>query len=71
MSVLDSDIFDVKLFRQLPLYIRIDVLKGRPLHSRGISCIYEIAYEAISEYGEFVTLGIVKYGMCKRLEYVI
>lgn len=53
MSVLDSDIFDVKLYRQLPLYIRIDVLKGRLLYSRDISRVYEIAYDTIKDYDEF------------------
>lgn len=53
MSAIDSSIFDVKLFRQLPIYIRIEVLKGRLLYSGKISNVYEIAYETIKEYEEF------------------
>lgn len=53
MSNIDSNILDIKLFRQLPLYIRIEVLKGRLLYSKDDSRIYEIAYDTIKEYDEF------------------
>ena len=53
MSTIESNIFDIKLFRQLPLYIRIDVLKGRLLYSKDISRVYEIAYDTIKDYDEF------------------
>ena len=53
MSSIESSTLDIKLFRQLPLYIRIDVLKGRLLYSRDVSKVYEIAYDTIKEYDEF------------------
>ena len=53
MSTVDSNILDIKLFRQLPLYIRIDVLKGRLLYSRDNPKVYEIAYDTLREYDEF------------------
>ncbi|MCL4358658.1 MAG: nucleotidyltransferase domain-containing protein [Candidatus Thermoplasmatota archaeon] len=53
ISSIDSNILDIKLFRQLPLYIRIDVLKGRLLYSKDVSRVYDIAYDTIKEYDEF------------------
>ena len=53
MSTINSNILDVKLFRQLPLYIRIEVFKGRLLYSKDDSRVYEIAYDTIKEYEEF------------------
>ena len=49
-----SDIFDVKLFKQLPLYVQIDVFKGRLLYSRDLQAVYDVAYETISEYEDFM-----------------
>ena len=53
MSTINSNIIDIKLFRQLPLYIRIEVFKGRLLYSKDDSRVYEIAYDTIKEYDEF------------------
>ncbi len=53
MSKVDSIILDIKLFRQLPLYIRIDVFKGRLLYSKRGHRIYEIAHDTLKEYEEF------------------
>ena len=53
MSTINSNILDIRLFRQLPLYIRIDVLKGRLLYSKDVPRVYEIAYDTIKEYDEF------------------
>ncbi len=53
MSSINNNILDIKLFRQLPLYIRIDVFKGRLLFSKDISRVYELAYDTIKEYDEF------------------
>ncbi|MHB8395900.1 MAG: nucleotidyltransferase domain-containing protein [Thermoplasmataceae archaeon] len=52
---IDSDIFDIKLFKQLPLYVQIDVFKGRLLYSRDLqAAVYDVAYETISEYEDFM-----------------
>lgn len=53
ISTIDSNILDIKLFGQLPLYIRIDVFKGKLLYSKDDSKVYEIAYDTIKEYDEF------------------
>lgn len=53
MSAAGSDIFDIKLFRQLPLYIRVDVFKGKLLYSKDSLKVYEIAYDTLREYEEF------------------
>ncbi len=52
MAAVDTDRFDIKLFRQLPLYIKIEVFKGKLLHSRDESQAYELAYGTIREYEE-------------------
>ncbi|AKA47950.1 hypothetical protein IX51_01315 [uncultured archaeon] len=53
MSVISSDLFDIKLFRQLPLYIKIEVFKGKLLYSRDMQQVYLVAYETIEDYDEF------------------
>lgn len=53
ISAVKSNIFDIKLFRQLPLYIKIDVFKGKMLYSRDIKAVYNIAYDTIRDYEEF------------------
>ena len=53
MFSINSSTFDLKLFRELPLYIRIDVLKGRILYSKELSRVYEIAHETMREYEDF------------------
>lgn len=53
MSVVNSDIVDLKLFRQLPLYIKIDVFKGKLLHFKDLREVYNIAYETMRQYDEF------------------
>lgn len=53
MSVVNTDIFDIKIFQQIPLYIKIDVFKGRHLFARNIEKVYSTAYNTIMEYEEF------------------
>ena len=53
MSAVNSDSFDLKLFRQLPLYIKIDVFKGKLLHTKDLREVYNIAYDTIRQYDEF------------------
>lgn len=53
MSAVDSNLFDIKLFRQLPLYIRVDVFKGNLLYFRDLQKVYSLAYDTIEDYEEF------------------
>jgi len=45
--------FDVQMFQLLPLYVQIEVLKGKILYVREEERIYEIANETIEEYEDF------------------
>lgn len=54
LSAVNSDSFDIKLFRQLPLYIKIEVFKGRLLYSKDIRRVYDIAYNTIRDYDNFI-----------------
>lgn len=45
--------YDVKIFLQLPLYIRIEVLKGTPVFVRDLPFLYEIAYRTLREFDDF------------------
>ncbi|MBY8979996.1 MAG: nucleotidyltransferase domain-containing protein [Candidatus Lokiarchaeota archaeon] len=45
--------FDIQMFQLLPLYVQIEVLKGKILYVKEEDRIYEIAYETIEEYEEF------------------
>ena len=44
---------DIQIFQLLPLYVQIEVLKGKILYVKEEDRIYEIAYETIEEYEEF------------------
>ena len=45
--------FDVKVFQDLPLYIRKDVLKGKIIYTKNITFVYDIAYETIKAFERF------------------
>jgi len=45
--------FDIQMFQLLPLYVQIEVLKGKILYVKEEDKIYEIANETIDEYEEF------------------
>ncbi|MFP4655636.1 MAG: hypothetical protein ACLFMM_08220 [Methanohalobium sp.] len=45
MSCLFDDIFDVHTIQQLPLYIRVDELKGNIIYCRGYTFLHDIAWK--------------------------
>ena len=45
--------YDVKIFQQLPLYIRVEVLKGTPVFIRDLTFLYEIATRTLREFDDF------------------
>lgn len=45
--------FDVQVFQDLPLYVRIEVLKGEVIYSKDVSLVYEKAYETIRRFDDF------------------
>ncbi|MHB8118989.1 MAG: nucleotidyltransferase domain-containing protein [Methanothrix sp.] len=48
----DSDI-DIKIFQQLPLPLRMQVLKGKVLYADDTPFMYDKAYETIKEFESF------------------
>ena len=44
---------DIQIFQLLPLYVQIEVLKGKVLYVKEEDRLYEIANETIEEYEEF------------------
>lgn len=53
ISELFEDIYDVQIYQQLPLYVRIEVLKGEVLYFEDKRFLYEKAYETINDFDEF------------------
>jgi len=48
--------FDLQMFQLLPIYVQIEVLKGRVLYVKDEDELYRIAYETIEEYEDFYPL---------------
>ena len=53
LSDLFDDIYDIKIFQQLPLPIRMQILKGKVLYEDDTTFIYDKAYETIKEFESF------------------
>jgi hypothetical protein len=53
LSDLFDDVYDIKIFQQLPLPIRCRVLKGKVLYEDDTTFIYDKAYETIKEFESF------------------
>ncbi|MBS3075250.1 nucleotidyltransferase domain-containing protein [Candidatus Pacearchaeota archaeon] len=47
------DIFDVQIFQDLPLYVRISVLKGKLIYMKDTKFVYDIAYKTIKDFEMF------------------
>ena len=45
--------FDIQIFQQLPMYIRIRVLKGIVIFCRDEKVLYEIAIQTIKEFEDY------------------
>ena len=53
LSQIGDDRFDVQIFQQLPLYVRIQILKGVLLFYRDLPFVYETAVLTIKEFDSF------------------
>ena len=53
LSELFDDKYDVQIFRQLPLYVRRDVLKGQPVYCKDMAFLYEVAIRTIRDFEEY------------------
>ena len=45
--------YDAKIFQDLPLYIRIEVLKGKIIYARDIGFVYDIFYQTLKDFERF------------------
>jgi len=45
--------FDVQIFQQLPMYIRVRVLKGKVIFCRDEKMLYEVAIQTIKEFEDY------------------
>lgn len=46
-------IFDVQIFQLLPLYVRVEVLKGRVIYCEDETFLHDIAWQTIKEFDAF------------------
>jgi len=53
ISSLFDDIYAIKIFQQLPRYVRIDVLKGDVAHCKDRNFIYNITRQTMKEFNSF------------------
>lgn len=47
------DNFDVQIFQDLPLYVRMNVLKGKLIYNSDLDFVYDKAYETIKVFEDF------------------
>jgi predicted nucleotidyltransferase len=52
-SELFTDKYDVKIFQQLPLYLRKEVLKGTIMYSKDFNFVHEVALDTIREFDNY------------------
>ena len=53
LSQIGDDRLDIQIFQQLPLYVRVQVLKGVVLFYRDLPFVYETALLTIKEFESF------------------
>ena len=58
-----SEKFDAKIFQDLPLYIRKEVLKGKVVYAKDLTFVYDTAYETIKALDDFQIYCYDYFGM--------
>jgi len=53
LSELFDESYDVQIFQQLPLYVKIDVLKGKPIYCKDRRFLYDVALRTIKDFEDF------------------
>lgn len=53
LSALPGTHYDIQVFQQLPLYVRVEVLRGTPVFTRNSRFLYEKATETIRDFEDF------------------
>jgi len=53
LSELFDDAYDVQMFQQLPLYVRVEILKGKMIYCGDKKFLYEVAVETLKDFEAF------------------
>ncbi|MDD3621543.1 MAG: hypothetical protein PHQ81_03975 [Methanofollis sp.] len=53
MAELFSDPYDLQIFQHLPLYVRVEALRGRVVYCPDERFLYDIAVETIRDFNAF------------------
>jgi hypothetical protein len=53
LSALPGTLYDIQIFQQLPLYVKVEVLRGMPILTRNSPFLYEKATETIRDFDDF------------------
>lgn len=48
-----DEIFDVQIFQQLPLYVRVQVLRAEVVYCDSERFLHDIAWETVKEFDDF------------------
>lgn len=48
-----SDEYDIQIFQDLPLYVQMQVLKGKIIYAKDEQFVYEVAYDTIKRFEDF------------------
>lgn len=53
LSDLPGNHFDIQIFQQLPLYVRVEVIRGIPVFVRNTRFLYERAIDTLRDFEDF------------------
>jgi predicted nucleotidyltransferase len=53
LSNLPGSRYDIQIFQQLPLYVRIEVIRGLPVFVRNTRFLYERAIDTLRDFEDF------------------
>ncbi len=53
LSELADDRYDIQIFSYLPLYVRMEVLRGKVIYCPDERFLYDVAYRTIREFDDF------------------
>ena len=53
ISNLFDDVYDIHIFQQLPLYVRVEVLKGNVVYCKNQDFLYAVARNTVKDFDAF------------------
>ncbi|MEG3223989.1 MAG: nucleotidyltransferase [Methanobacteriales archaeon Met13] len=53
LGELYHDYYDVQIYQDLPLYVKMEVLPGEVLYKKDNTFLYDVAYQTIQEFEDF------------------